>query len=80
MSTRRASSVCALRRQSAKPDLKASGELVEVDYLLRQNGQFCLISDLYLNGVISEAATRRSEVVAILRSGGIAALDRKARG
>jgi phospholipid transport system substrate-binding protein len=61
--------------------VKASGEPVEVDYLLRQNGQSWLISDLYLDGAISEVATRRSEFAAILKRDGIdgliAALDRK---
>jgi len=40
-----------------------------------------LISDIYLDGAISEVATRRSEFAAILKSEGItgliAALDRK---
>jgi phospholipid transport system substrate-binding protein len=41
-----------------------------------------LISDIYLDGAISEVATRRSEFAAILRTDGvdglIAALNRKA--
>lgn len=61
--------------------VKASGEPVEVDYLLRQNGQSWLISYLYLDGAISEVVTRRSEFAAILKRDGIdgliAAMDRK---
>src|SRR5216684_5508520 len=62
--------------------VKANGELVKVDYLMRRNGDAWLISDIYLDGAISEVATRRSEFAAILKSDGvdglIAALNRKA--
>jgi len=62
--------------------IKANGELVKVDYLMRPNGESWLISDIYLDGAISEVATRRSEFAAIIRVGGIdglvAALNRKA--
>ena len=62
--------------------VKANGELVKVDYMMRRNGDSWLISDIYLDGAISEVATRRSEFVAILKSQGIdgliAALNRKA--
>ena len=62
--------------------VKANGERVKVDYLMRRNGDSWLISDIYLDGAISEVATRRSEFAAILKSGGIdgliAALNRKA--
>jgi phospholipid transport system substrate-binding protein len=62
--------------------VKANGEPVNVDYLMRQSGGTWLISDIYLDGSISEVATRRSEFAAILRSQGvdglIAALNRKA--
>jgi phospholipid transport system substrate-binding protein len=61
--------------------IKSSGEPVEVDYLMRPNAQSWLISDIYLDGAISEVATRRSEFAGILRSEGIdgliAALNRK---
>ena len=61
--------------------IKSSGEPVEVDYLMRPNGQSWLISDIYLDGAISEVATRRSEFAGILKSEGIdgliAALNRK---
>jgi len=62
--------------------IKASGEPVKVDYMMRRSGEAWLISDIYLDGAISEVATRRSEFAAILRNDGIdgliAALNRKA--
>jgi phospholipid transport system substrate-binding protein len=62
--------------------IKANGDPVQVDYMMRRNGEAWLISDIYLDGAISEVATRRSEFAAILKSDGIdgliAALNRKA--
>jgi phospholipid transport system substrate-binding protein len=62
--------------------VKANGEPVKVDYMMRRTGDGWLISDIYLDGAISEVATRRSEFAAILRTDGvdglIAALNRKA--
>ena len=62
--------------------IKANGEPVNVDYLMRRNGDRWLISDIYLDGAISEVATRRSEFGAILKNEGIdgliAAMNRKA--
>ena len=62
--------------------IKANGEPVKVDYMLRRNGDSWLISDIYLDSAISEVATRRSEFAAILKTDGIdgliAALNRKA--
>lgn len=62
--------------------IKANGEPVEVDYMMRQEGGSWLISDVYLDGTISEIATRRSEFAAIIRNQGvdglIVALNRKA--
>ncbi len=62
--------------------VKANGELVKVDYMMRRDGNSWLISDIYLDGAISELATRHSEFAAILKSQGIdgliAALNRKA--
>jgi phospholipid transport system substrate-binding protein len=62
--------------------IKANGEPVRVDYSMRRSGETWLIADIYLDGAISEVATRRSEFAAILRSQGIdgliAALNRKA--
>src|SRR5438067_6950025 len=62
--------------------IKANGEPVNVDYMMRRNGDIWLISDIYLDGAISEVAIRRSEFAAILKNEGIdgliAALNRKA--
>ena len=62
--------------------IKANGEPVKVDYMMRVNGDSWLISDIYLDSAISEVATRRSEFGAILKKDGIdgliAALNRKA--
>ena len=62
--------------------IKANGEPVKVDYIMRRNGENWLIGDIYLDGAISEVATRRSEFATILRNDGvdglIAALNRKA--
>ena len=67
-----------VRSQIVKPN----GELVHVDYMMRRNGESWLVSDIYLDGAISEVGTRRSEFAAILKSQGIdgliAALNRKA--
>ena len=61
--------------------VKANGDPVNVDYMMRRNGNSWLISDVYLDGAISEVATRRSEFGAILKNEGIdgliAALNRK---
>ena len=59
--------------------VKANGEPVNVDYMMRRNGDSWLISDIYLDGAISEVATRRSEFAAILKSQGIDGLDRGAQ-
>src|SRR5205814_10396739 len=51
--------------------VKSNGEPVNVNYLVRQNGGSWQIADVYLNGTISELATRRAAFAAILRSQGI---------
>jgi hypothetical protein len=60
--------------------IKGDGEPIKVDYMMRRNGDSWLISDIYLDGAISEVATRRSEFAAILKTEGIdgliAALNR----
>jgi phospholipid transport system substrate-binding protein len=62
--------------------VKADGDPVQVDYLMHQSGNTWLIADIYLDGTISELATRRSEFAAIIRDQGIdgliEALNRKA--
>lgn len=50
---------------------KSSGEPVSVNYLMRDNGGVWQIADVYLDGTISELATRRSEFASILRTRGI---------
>jgi len=51
--------------------VKSDGEPVNISYLMRQNGGVWQIADVYLNGTISELATRRSEFSAILRTRGV---------
>jgi phospholipid transport system substrate-binding protein len=51
--------------------VKSNGQPVNINYLMRQNGGVWQIADVYLDGTISELATRRSEFAAILRTGGI---------
>jgi phospholipid transport system substrate-binding protein len=62
--------------------VKADGEPVKVDYLMHQSGDTWLVADIYLDGTISELATRRSEFTDIIRDQGIdgliSALNRKA--
>ena len=61
--------------------IKANGDPVNVDYMMRRSGETWLIADIYLDGAISEVATRRSEFSAILTNEGVdglvAALNRK---
>jgi phospholipid transport system substrate-binding protein len=54
--------------------VKANGEPVTVNYLMHDNGGAWQIADVYLDGTISELATRRSEFAAILRTSGISGL------
>jgi phospholipid transport system substrate-binding protein len=54
--------------------VKADGEPVSINYLMRNNGGVWQIADVYLDGTISELATRRSEFSDILRRSGIAGL------
>jgi phospholipid transport system substrate-binding protein len=62
--------------------IKADGDPVKVDYMMHQSGDTWLIADVYLDGTISELATRRSEFASIIRNQGIdgliEALNRKA--
>jgi phospholipid transport system substrate-binding protein len=63
--------------------VKSNGEPVSVEYAMRQNDGAWQISDVFLDGAISQLATQRSEFGAILRRGGfdglIAALQRKVK-
>jgi phospholipid transport system substrate-binding protein len=62
--------------------VKSDGEPVSISYLLVNKSGRWRIGDVYLNGTISELATRRSEFSSILRAQGvnglIAALNDKA--
>jgi phospholipid transport system substrate-binding protein len=62
--------------------IKGNGEPLEVDYMMRRNGDSWLISDVYWDGAISEVAAHRSEFAGIMKKerteGLIAALNRKA--
>jgi phospholipid transport system substrate-binding protein len=54
--------------------VQSNGEVVQLNYLMRNTGNGWKIIDVYLNGTISELASRRAEFGAILRSGGPNAL------
>jgi phospholipid transport system substrate-binding protein len=54
--------------------VKSNGEPVGINYLMRRGGDGWRVADVYLDGTISELATRRSEFSAILRDRGIAGL------
>jgi phospholipid transport system substrate-binding protein len=54
--------------------VQASGKAVALDYLMRSNGGEWKVVDVYLDGTISELASRRAEFSAILKSGGPDAL------
>jgi phospholipid transport system substrate-binding protein len=57
---------------------------IQLDYLLRPEGNGWRIEDVYLSGTISELATRRSEFTSVLDRGGaqalVEALRKKAAG
>jgi len=63
--------------------IKGDGEVVRFNYLLRQNDQGWHILDVYLKGVYSQLAVRRSQYTSILERQGfdrlIAAIDAKTR-
>jgi phospholipid transport system substrate-binding protein len=63
--------------------VKSNGEPISVDYAMRQSDGVWLISDVYLDGTISQLATQRSEFGAILRREGfdglITALQHKVK-
>jgi len=50
--------------------VKSNGELVTLNYLMRQEAGKWQIIDVFLSGTISELATRRSEFTSILRRDG----------
>ncbi len=55
--------------------IKANGEPVKVDYMMRRNGEGWLISDIYLDGAVSEVATRRTECAFHIRDGRLGPLS-----
>jgi phospholipid transport system substrate-binding protein len=61
--------------------VKAAGDSVSLNYLMRKNGGLWQIADVYLDGTISQLATQRSEFYSILRRDGVdgllIALNRK---
>lgn len=56
--------------------VQSDGEPVQIDYLMRQDGDSWKIIDVYLKGTVSELATRRSEFSSVLRRDGAEALLR----
>jgi phospholipid transport system substrate-binding protein len=50
--------------------IQSSGKTVALDYLMRNSGGEWKVVDVYLDGTISELASRRAEFSAILKSGG----------
>ncbi len=64
--------------------IKADGQPVVIKYLMRPDGDDWRVADVYLEGTISELATRRSEFSSIVAHQGIdgliAILEQKAAG
>ena len=54
--------------------VQSDGTAVQLNYLMRNSGGAWKIIDVYLNGTISELASRRAEFGSILKSGGANAL------
>ena len=54
--------------------MESSGEVVVLNYLMRDGDAGWQILDVYLKGTVSELATRRSEFSAVLRREGAKAL------
>jgi phospholipid transport system substrate-binding protein len=54
--------------------IKSDGEPVQINFMLHDNDIAWQIRDVYVEGSISELATRRSEFAALLRTSGIDAL------
>ena len=54
--------------------VQSDGKIVALNYLVRNTGNGWRVIDVYLNGTISELASRRAEFGAILKSGGPDAL------
>ena len=54
--------------------IKSDGDAVELNYLLRETDAGWRIIDVYLDGVYSELATRRSVYAGLIRNRGIEGL------
>jgi len=54
--------------------IESNGTPVSINYLMRENAGVWKIADVYLDGTISELATRRAEFAAILHARGITGL------
>ena len=54
--------------------VQSDGKVLALNYLVRNTGSDWRVIDVYLNGTISELASRRAEFGAILKSGGPDAL------
>ena len=54
--------------------IQSDGKPVTINYLMRPNGGTWQITDIYLDGTISQLATQRSEFTSILRDRGVAGL------
>jgi phospholipid transport system substrate-binding protein len=54
--------------------VQSDGKTISLNYLVRNTGKDWRVIDVYLNGTISELASRRAEFGAILKSGGPDAL------
>lgn len=54
--------------------VQSDGKILALNYLARNTGSDWRVIDVYLNGTISELASRRAEFAAILKSGGPEAL------
>ena len=54
--------------------VQSNGKPVAINYLMRKTGSQWKIVDVYLDGTISELASRRAEFTSILKSGGPDAL------
>lgn len=54
--------------------IQSDGEIIPLNYLMRDSGGSWKIIDVFLKGTVSELATRRSEFTSVLRRDGAAGL------
>jgi phospholipid transport system substrate-binding protein len=50
--------------------IKSDGEVIQLNYLMRETGGEWKVIDVFLKGTVSELATRRSEFTSVLRRDG----------